>query len=57
MTYEEICYALNKQVPCMRVEVILHTHYGDLHLYDRDAAMVAAVVQRLLEDKLQQLKQ
>ena len=56
MTVDEIGYALSKQVPAMRREVILHTHYGELHLQDEDAARVAALVQRMLEAKLRKLQ-
>jgi len=43
-----LSYALSKQVPAMRDEVTLHTVYGDLTLYDGEAAQVAALVEQLL---------
>ena len=55
MTIDEIGYALSKQVPAMRREVILHTHYGELHLHDEEAAQVAVLVKQILEAKLRKL--
>ena len=55
MTLDEIGYALSKQVPAMRREVILQTHYGELHLQDEEAAQVAVLVKQILEAKLRKL--
>jgi hypothetical protein len=49
-------YALAKQVPDMCRGVTLHTNYGDVTLYERDAEQVAALVQRLLEARLRRLE-
>ena len=56
MRMEQVMYALAKQVPAMRNEVILHTSYGDILLYEADAARVAALMQRMLEAKLRRLQ-
>lgn len=52
----EVSYALSKQVPAMRDEVTLHTSYGELVLYDHEAAQVAAVVERMLRTRWQRLQ-
>lgn len=52
----ELSYALSKQVPAMRVEVTLCTSYGELVLYEREAAQVAAVVERMLRTRWQRLQ-
>lgn len=52
----ELSYALAKQVPAMRHEVTLCTSYGDLVLFDREAAQVAAVVERMLRTRWQRLQ-
>lgn len=56
MIGDELRYALSKQVPDMRRGVTLHTNYGDVTLYERDAEQVAALVQRLLEVRLRKLE-
>lgn len=56
MTEDEIRYALAKQVPAMETEVILHTNYGEVPLYDEDAALVAILVRHLLQEKLRRLE-
>jgi hypothetical protein len=56
MNEDEIGYALSKQVPAMRDEVRLCTRYGDLVLYDREAAQVAVVVERMLRMRWQGLQ-
>jgi hypothetical protein len=48
-------YALAKQIPAMRNEVVLHTPYGDIVLWEEDAARVAKVVQRIMEVKHRRL--
>jgi hypothetical protein len=53
---ERIGYALAKQVPAMRIEVTLHTSYGELALFGKDAARVAAVVEKILQAKYRRLE-
>jgi hypothetical protein len=53
---ERVRYALAKQVPAMQEEVTLHTSYGELTLYEEDAARVAAVVEKIMQKKLKQLE-
>lgn len=57
MTDEELRlrYALAKQVPDMCRGITLHTNYGDVTLYERDAEQVATLVRKLLEAHLRRL--
>jgi hypothetical protein len=52
MTRDELGYALSKQVPDMARGVTVQTNYGELILEGRDAERVAALVRRLLEERL-----
>lgn len=52
MTTDLIAYALTKQVPCIESQACFDTAYGALVLEGRDAQRVAALVAKLLEQKL-----
>lgn len=52
MTPEALSYARSKQVPDMRSGVRIDTNYGVLELGEQDSQAVAALVQMLLETKL-----
>jgi hypothetical protein len=56
MKLEQVKYALAKQIPAMRNEVVLHTSYGDILLWEADAARVAKLVQRIMEVKYRRLR-
>ena len=56
MNVLEITYALAKQVPAMRYRVTRDTDYGSLTLEGPDAEQIAALVQKLLEAKLDALE-
>jgi hypothetical protein len=53
---DHVYYALAKQVPAMRTQVTLDTNYGGFTLYGKDAARVAAVVERILRKRQQRLQ-
>ena len=55
LTGDHLRYALERQVPAMRISVTLHTEdAGDLVLYADAADQVAAAVERVLRAKLAQ---
>ena len=53
---DHVYYALAKQVPAMRTQVTLDTNYGGFTLYGKDAARVAAVVERIMQARYRRLQ-
>lgn len=54
MDYEEIRYALNKQVGYIAWCAVFDTDYGDLKLSGDDARKIALLVEKILLRKLKQ---
>lgn len=52
MTFNEIGYALSKQVPDMRRGFAIQTRYGDVIIAPEDAAPFVAALETMLRERL-----
>lgn len=56
MTGEMLSYALAKQVPDISTHATFETNYGQLRLDYEDSQKVAALVEKLLRNKLKSVR-